>query len=233
MAALEADGHDVLDLGTFSTDPVDYPDYARAVGQAVLRGFVDAGVLLCGSGVGASIAANKIRGIRAALCHDADAARRSREEDDANVLCLAARGLEPEDRHRDRPGLASGPVLRRASAHVAPGGQDRPARGRPAVPEPTRRREAGGRGRSRPGHRAPAPAPIERPRAPRRARAARRVEAATETARRRRRPAADDARPRRPRRRRRRCPRTRLQARPRWRRRWTPSRPRTSSTASG
>ena len=61
-AALEADGHDILDLGTFSTDPVDYPDFARAVGQAVLRGFVDAGVLVCGSGVGASIAANKIRG---------------------------------------------------------------------------------------------------------------------------------------------------------------------------
>src|SRR5258707_5070884 len=90
-AALEASGHDLLDLGTFSTDPVDHPDYARAVGQAVLRGFVDAGVLICGSGAGASIAANKIRGIRAALCHDPEAARLSREEDDANVLCLGAR----------------------------------------------------------------------------------------------------------------------------------------------
>ena len=94
-AALEASGHDLLDLGTFSTDPVDYPDFARAVGQAVLRGFVDAGLLICGSGAGASIAANKIRGIRAALCHDPEAARLAREEDDANVLCLGAREVDP------------------------------------------------------------------------------------------------------------------------------------------
>ena len=94
VAALEADGHDVLDLGTFSTDPVDYPDYARSVGQAVLRGFVDASLLLCASGTGGVIAANKMRGIRAAMCHDADAARRSREEVDANVLCLASARLE-------------------------------------------------------------------------------------------------------------------------------------------
>ncbi|MDP2700492.1 MAG: ribose 5-phosphate isomerase B, partial [Candidatus Rokubacteria bacterium] len=94
VAALEASGHDLLDLGTFSTDPVDHPDYARAVGQAVLRGFVDAGVLICGSGAGASIAANKIRGIRAALCHDPEGARLSREEDDANVLCLGAREVD-------------------------------------------------------------------------------------------------------------------------------------------
>jgi RpiB/LacA/LacB family sugar-phosphate isomerase len=94
VAALEAEGHDVLDLGTFSTQPVDYPDYARAVGQAVLRGFVDSSVLLCSSGAGGVIAANKMRGIRAALCHDAASARKSREEADANVLCLAAPGLE-------------------------------------------------------------------------------------------------------------------------------------------
>lgn len=97
VAALEAEGHDVLDLGTFSTEPVDYPDYARAVGQAVLRGFVDASLLLCGSGAGAVIAANKMRGIRAALCHDAASARTSREEADANVLCLAAPGLDAKD----------------------------------------------------------------------------------------------------------------------------------------
>ena len=95
VAALEADGHDVLDLGTFSTDPVDYPDYARAVGQAVLRGFVDASLLLCASGTGGAIAANKMRGIRAATCPDVDSARRSRGEVDANVLCLASAGLEP------------------------------------------------------------------------------------------------------------------------------------------
>lgn len=94
VAVLEGEGHDVLDLGTFSTEPVDYPDYARAVGQAVLRGFVDSSVLLCSSGAGGVIAANKMRGIRAALCHDAASARRSREEADANVLCLAAPGLE-------------------------------------------------------------------------------------------------------------------------------------------
>jgi RpiB/LacA/LacB family sugar-phosphate isomerase len=97
VAALEAEGHDVLDLGTFSTDPVDYPDYARAVGQAVLRGFVDASLLLCGSGAGGVIATNKMRGIRAALCPDAAAARTSREEADANVLCLAAPGLDARD----------------------------------------------------------------------------------------------------------------------------------------
>jgi RpiB/LacA/LacB family sugar-phosphate isomerase len=96
VGALEVDGHDVLDLGTFSTDPVDYPDYARAVGQAVLRGFVDASLLLCASGTGGVIAANKMRGIRAAMCHDAESARRSREEVDANVLCLAAPGLDPK-----------------------------------------------------------------------------------------------------------------------------------------
>jgi RpiB/LacA/LacB family sugar-phosphate isomerase len=90
VAALEAEGHDVLDLGTFSTEPADYPDYARAVGQAVLRGFVDSSVLLCSSGVGGVIAANKMRGVRAALCQDALAARKSRQEADANVLCLAA-----------------------------------------------------------------------------------------------------------------------------------------------
>lgn len=94
-AALEASGHDLLDLGTFSTDPVDHPDIARSVGQAVLRGFVDAGVLICGSGAGASIAANKVRGIRASLCHDPEAARLAREEDDANVLCLGAREVDP------------------------------------------------------------------------------------------------------------------------------------------
>jgi len=93
-AALEGDGHDVLDLGTFSDEPVDYPDFARAVGQAVLRAFVEVGILVCGSGVGASIAANKLRGIRAALCHDAFTARQSREDTDANVLCLGARVLD-------------------------------------------------------------------------------------------------------------------------------------------
>jgi RpiB/LacA/LacB family sugar-phosphate isomerase len=96
IAALEADGQHVLDLGTFSSEPVDYPDFARAVGNAVRNGFVDVGILVCGSGVGAAIAANKLTGIRAALCHDLYTARQSREEDDANVLCLGARVLDAE-----------------------------------------------------------------------------------------------------------------------------------------
>jgi ribose 5-phosphate isomerase B len=85
-----ADGHEVVDLGTHSTEPVDYPDYARLVGVAVRDGRAEAGVLICGSGAGVSIAANKIRGVRAALCHDLFTARQSREDDDANVLCLGA-----------------------------------------------------------------------------------------------------------------------------------------------
>jgi RpiB/LacA/LacB family sugar-phosphate isomerase len=97
ISALESDGHVVLDLGCFSTDPVDYPDYARVVGQAVIRGFADAGVLLCGSGVGASIAANKLRKVRAAFCPDLTTARLSREQDDANVLCLTASAFETGD----------------------------------------------------------------------------------------------------------------------------------------
>src|SRR5258705_9469769 len=88
VAALEADGHDVLDLGTFSTDPVDYPDYARAVGQAVLRGFVDASLLLCASGTGGGIAANKMRGIRAAMCPHVESPPPGRAEGDANALFL-------------------------------------------------------------------------------------------------------------------------------------------------
>ena len=93
IAALETDGHVVLDLGSFSPAPADYPDYARAVGQAVHRGFAEVGVLVCGSGVGAAIAANKVPSVRAAFCPDETTARQSREEDDANVLCLSASAL--------------------------------------------------------------------------------------------------------------------------------------------
>ena len=96
IAALEQDGHHVLDLGTFSSDPVDYPDFARAVGNAVRNQFVELGILVCGSGVGAAIAANKLTGVRAALCHDLFTARQSREDDDANVLCLGASVLDAE-----------------------------------------------------------------------------------------------------------------------------------------
>jgi transaldolase / glucose-6-phosphate isomerase len=94
ISALESDGHVVLDLGSFSKEPVDYPDYARVVGQAVLRGFAETGVLVCGSGTGAAIAANKLPGVRAAFCPDAATAKQSREHEDANVLCLSASTIE-------------------------------------------------------------------------------------------------------------------------------------------
>jgi ribose 5-phosphate isomerase B len=93
---LRSNGHEVLDLGTHNCDPVDYPDVAKAVGQAVVEGKAERGVLLCGSGVGASVAANKLRGIRAGLCHDSYSARQGVEHDDVNVLCLGARVVGPE-----------------------------------------------------------------------------------------------------------------------------------------
>lgn len=83
--------HDMLDLGTHSTEPADYPDCAEAVGLAILRGQADRGILVCGSGVGASVAANKIPGIRAGLCHDTYSAHQGVEHDDMNVLVLGAR----------------------------------------------------------------------------------------------------------------------------------------------
>ena len=90
-AALKRDGHEVLDVCTNSADSVDYPDYARAVGEAIVDGRAERGIIVCGSGVGAGIAANKMRGVRAALCHDTYSARQGVEHDDMNVLCLGAR----------------------------------------------------------------------------------------------------------------------------------------------
>src|SRR5580704_7020636 len=84
-------GHQVVDVGTYNADPVDYPDFAEGVGKAVLEGRADRGVLICGSGVGASVAANKLRGIRAGLCHDTYSAHQGVEHDDMNVLVLGAR----------------------------------------------------------------------------------------------------------------------------------------------
>lgn len=85
-------GHELIDFGTHDGSlPDDYPDYAKQVGEAVQNGSVDIGLLICGSGVGAAVAANKLRGIRAALCGDTYSARQSREHDDCNVLCLGAR----------------------------------------------------------------------------------------------------------------------------------------------
>src|SRR6266567_2721870 len=90
-AYLRESGHEVIDIGTRSTAPVDYPDYAEALARAVLDGGAERGVLLCGSGVGASVAANKIPGIRAGLCHDTYSAHQGVEHDDMNVLVIGAR----------------------------------------------------------------------------------------------------------------------------------------------
>src|SRR5712692_2076844 len=84
-------GYQVTDIGTHSTAPVDYPDYAEAVGVALCEGRADRGVLICGSGVGASVAANKLPGIRAGVCHDTYSAHQGVEHDDMNVLVLGAR----------------------------------------------------------------------------------------------------------------------------------------------
>ncbi len=90
VAILRGMGAEVEDLGADDDASVDYPDYARAVAETVAQGRADAGVLLCGSGIGMSIAANKVKGVRAALVHDVTGAILSREHNDANVLCLGA-----------------------------------------------------------------------------------------------------------------------------------------------
>ncbi|HEX9444289.1 MAG TPA: ribose 5-phosphate isomerase B [Candidatus Binatia bacterium] len=96
VAYVDSLGDEALDLGTTSIEPVDYPDYAEAVGRAVVEGRAERGVLVCGSGVGASVAANKIAGIRAGLCHDTYSAHQGVEHDDMNVLVLGARVIGPE-----------------------------------------------------------------------------------------------------------------------------------------
>ena len=95
LSQLERGDHEVLDLGTHSTAPVDYPDFAEAVGRAVLDGRAERGVLICGSGVGACVAANKLPGMRAAICHDVYSAHQGVEHDDMNVLVLGARIVGP------------------------------------------------------------------------------------------------------------------------------------------
>ena len=122
LRRLEADGlrHDLIDLGGDGSDPLDdYPDFAQRIGLAVRDGAADRGVLICGSGVGASVAANKIRGVRTAVCHDTYSAHQGVEHDDMNILTLGSRviGVEPayecvvaflgatfsgEERHRRR-----------------------------------------------------------------------------------------------------------------------------------
>jgi RpiB/LacA/LacB family sugar-phosphate isomerase len=94
-AQLRRDGHDVLDVGTNSAESVDYPDFAEAVGKAMIGRRAERGVLICGSGVGASVAANKIPGIRAAICHDVYSAHQGVEHDDMNVLVLGDESSQP------------------------------------------------------------------------------------------------------------------------------------------
>lgn len=93
---LEKLGHEVTDLGGYDETPSDYPDAAKALALSVARGETERGVLLCGSGVGACVAANKVPGIRGAMCHDTFSARQGVEDDDMNVLCLGARIIGPE-----------------------------------------------------------------------------------------------------------------------------------------
>lgn len=94
---LDGAGHELLDFGTHvGSRPDDYPDYALKVGKAVQNGEAEIGILICGSGVGAAVAANKIKGIRAALCGDTYSGHQSREHDDCNVLCLGARVVGEE-----------------------------------------------------------------------------------------------------------------------------------------
>ena len=122
IAELRRLGHEVLDLGTHdASQPDDYPDYAAAVAQEVASGRCERGLLICGSGVGVSVAANKVRGTRAALCHEIYSAHQGVEHDDMNIMCLGARvigrelmldlvrafvaaGFTGEERHRRRLG---------------------------------------------------------------------------------------------------------------------------------
>jgi ribose 5-phosphate isomerase B len=97
LELLAETGHEVVDLGTDAPEPrIDYPDKAREIGEAVVGGEADRGILVCGSGVGASVAANKMRGVRAGLCHDTYSAHQGVEHDDMNVLCLGSEVIGAE-----------------------------------------------------------------------------------------------------------------------------------------
>jgi ribose 5-phosphate isomerase B len=96
IETVRAAGHEVIDLGTNSTEAVDYPDFAAAAGRAVLDGRATRAIIVCGSGVGASVAANKLAGIRSGVCHDVYSAHQAVEHDDMNVLALGARVIGDE-----------------------------------------------------------------------------------------------------------------------------------------
>jgi ribose 5-phosphate isomerase B len=93
---LAALGIEVVDVGAHGLESVDYPDFGAAVGRSVASGEVERGVLVCGSGIGISMAANKVAGVRAALCWNEETARLAREHNDANILCFGARFIEPQ-----------------------------------------------------------------------------------------------------------------------------------------
>ena len=94
MEFLQQSGYSYQDFGCYSTESVDYPDFARKVGNAVASGEFEQGILICDTGIGMCIAANKIKGIRAALCHDTFSAKRARLHNDANILCLGGEDIE-------------------------------------------------------------------------------------------------------------------------------------------
>ncbi len=96
LAAIQATGAEVVDFGTTSSDPVDFPDYANKVGAAIQSGQVERGILVCGSGIGACIAANKMKGVYASICHDTYSAAQGVMHDDMNLLCLGGRVIGPE-----------------------------------------------------------------------------------------------------------------------------------------
>lgn len=95
-AFLEGEGHEVHDFGTYSEESVDYPDVGGKAARAVARGEFDCGILICGTGIGMSITANKVKGVRAALCHEGYTARMARAHNNANVLCMGGRVLGEE-----------------------------------------------------------------------------------------------------------------------------------------
>ena len=94
IAWLQNEGYRYQDFGCYSTEPVDYPDIAQKVGEAVASGSFDQGILICSTGIGMCMAANKIKGVRAALCHNVFAAQRARQHNDANVLCLGGEDVD-------------------------------------------------------------------------------------------------------------------------------------------
>jgi RpiB/LacA/LacB family sugar-phosphate isomerase len=96
IESVKATGHDVIDVGTYSSDAVDFPDFTKKVGEKIQGGEAERGILICGSGIGAAIAANKMKGIYASICHDTYSAAQGVEHDAMNVLCLGGRVIGPE-----------------------------------------------------------------------------------------------------------------------------------------